>query len=258
VISPECSADGCSSPVIVQTHLDSKTGETVHKRSTFCLEHHRLNRARLAAAREAKPELKRKRLERRRKTTHERKRADPAVLVSIAAYKRRARLRSKLEAWCTKAYLHNAAIEDERYTKALREWLQRERIPQTEEDRLVKQRQYAKERYWNDPEAARRKSQAFKHSRPDYRAKWNNVRGAREEELSDGTLTRQAIKALLTAARLCPYCGDQFKRSRRSLDHVIPLAKAEGRKLHSLSNVVVCCFDCNTQQANQAARRVPN
>lgn len=90
--------------------------------------------------------------------------------------------------------------------------------------------------------------QAFKHSRPDYRIRWNETRGEREAEASDGTLTKDAIASLLATSLKCPYCGDSYSKSRKSLDHIIPLAKADGRKLHSITNVLVCCRSCNNRK----------
>lgn len=113
---------------------------------------------------------------------------------------------------------------------------------------LATARNNAKRLYWSDPEAARAKSQAFKHARPDYRAKWNAKRGKLEEKLSDGTLTIEVVQGLFAASSKCPYCGDPYEKSRRSLDHIVPLAKAGDRKLHSITNVLVCCFICNNKK----------
>jgi 5-methylcytosine-specific restriction endonuclease McrA len=121
----------------------------------------------------------------------------------------------------------------------------------TEEEKAVRRgyaRKSAQRAYWKDPERERTRAQAFKHSRPDYRARWNTERGEREAVCSDGTLTQESVGRLFAASKCCPYCGDPYKKSRRSLDHIVPLAKANGRKLHSLSNVIVCCRSCNCKK----------
>jgi 5-methylcytosine-specific restriction endonuclease McrA len=181
--------------------------------------------------------------------------SSPELRARIAAYKR-SRVRQKnLKRYCTEAYLRAARTEDRRYATALRNWLKSFRIQRNietgvdpAEAKRAAARASAKRRYWEDPEAARLKSQTFKQTRPDYREQWNAKRGKLELELSDGTLTRESVARLFTESKRCPYCGDQYKKSRRSLDHIVPLAKANGRKLHSISNVMVCCFACNNKK----------
>lgn len=173
---------------------------------------------------------------------------DPSIRERDIAKKRRARFEAGIAKWCTRSYLKRAKEEDARTATALRKWLKSFRTPPTREEKLEYARIKTREAYWKDPEKERTRIQAFKHSKPDYRVRWNAERGAREAACSDGTLTQQAVGKLLAASQCCPYCGDPYKKSRRSLDHIIPLAKADGRKLHSLTNVLVCCRSCNCKK----------
>jgi hypothetical protein len=189
-----------------------------------------------------------KRNERRR-----RRRAEDEPFRNRLAYRKRAySFKQNIERWCTEAYLRNAKEEDARTDRALRKWLKSFRKQRTSDEKRDEKLEYArrksKDRYWRNPEKERRRVQAFQHSNPQYRERWNGARGAREAACSDGTLTREAVRRLFGASKHCPYCADPYKRSRRSLDHIIPLSKAEGRKLHSITNVLVCCRSCNTKK----------
>ena len=66
----------------------------------------------------------------------------------------------------------------------------------------------------------------------------------------DGTVTRKAIRQLLSESIECPYCGDPYLESKRSLDHLIPVSKAtSGLSVHSIGNIVVCCKMCNSRKS---------
>lgn len=178
---------------------------------------------------------------------------DPAVRAKEAEFKRIKRLHQRLSVWCTQAYLKAAAREDEIYAAALRKWIADHKRA-TQEPYLARVRRRVRRAYWADPEAARRKSQLFRHSNPEYRAKWNGKRGALEQELSDGTVTADALREMFASSYECPYCGDPYIKSKASPDHIVPLAQAGDRKLHSITNIVICCAACNMRKRDKDLR----
>jgi hypothetical protein len=228
--------------------------------SCYCGPHRRereneLRRCRLQNNPRAAEETRKYRQATREKRNEKRRRRraeDEPYRNRIAYRKRAASFKQNIERWCTEAYLRNAKEEDARTDRALRKWLKSFRKKRTSNEKRDEKLEYArrssKERYWRNPEKERRRVQAFQHSNPQYRERWNGTRGAREAAYSDGTLTREAVGQLFGASKQCPYCADPYKRSRRSLDHIVPLSKAEGRKLHSITNVLVCCRSCNTKK----------
>lgn len=241
--------------------------EKCHSGRAYCYEHHRdRENKRRRERRRSDVDFRvrhsgyaRKRRGKIYAARRDRKKSDPAYLVHIAYRKRAVTFRKHIQQWCTEAYLRNARREDRIYAVALRKWIkewkaERQRLEGFDplETKRANARDGARQRYWADPEAGRQKSQAFKHSRPDYRERWNAKRGALEKELSDGTITREAVAKLFVQSVRCPYCGDPYSKSRRSLDHITPLAKANGRKLHSITNVLVCCLICNHQKRTRS------
>lgn len=50
---------------------------------------------------------------------------------------------------------------------------------------------------------------------------------------------------------LCFYCRRRVNRSRRCLDHVVPLARGGG---NSYRNLVSCCTECNSRKGEMAAK----
>lgn len=102
--------------------------------------------------------------------------------------------------------------------------------------------------YWRDPDKFRAKASAYKHSNPDARVKWDANRADKQAALSDGSLTVDAIRALFAASKSCLYCGHDYSKWRRSMDHLDPLSKGGS---HSIVNVVICCIKCN--RAKRAA-----
>lgn len=221
----------------------------------YCNARRRERRANDANFRLKESSWRASRKEHKSQKCRERKQNDPAFLPYIAYRKRASRFRKSIQRICTNAYLSNAHREEYRYAVALRKWIKQDKEQKRQqagidpiEEKRAAARGYSKRRYWAEPEAHRLKSQAFKHTRPDYREQWNAKRGKLELELSDGTLTKESVTRLFAESTRCPYCGDQYKKSRRSLDHIVPLAKANGRKLHSISNVMVCCFVCNNKK----------
>ncbi len=70
--------------------------------------------------------------------------------------------------------------------------------------------------------------------------------------LEDGTLTGSVIQGLFAKAHHCPYCNKPMRPREKTLDHIIPRAKAG---LHSIRNVVVCCRTCNSRKGKSTSRR---
>lgn len=251
VIPTICSVDGCEEP----RHFSPGTGRGGKPRmvgSQFCYLHFREHekKAQIRRKKEETRDEYEKRLSKKRDYRKHRRATDPSFVEQVKTYRRSQRIRHRLQAWCTKAYLKAAASEDKRLESSLRKWLAeceqgRRKSPGYREQLRLRKNQQIQEMYWRDPDKYRQRSQARKHANPEYRERWAATRGKRERELSDGTITREAVCKMFEASKRCPYCGDDYSHSRRSLDHIIPLARANGRKLHSLSNLIVCCFKCN-------------
>lgn len=90
---------------------------------------------------------------------------------------------------------------------------------------------------------------AYRHENPDQRRLWSKRRSRRMRDQSDGSLTRGVLVRLYgQATSKCPYCTTTLKKGNRSLDHIEPLSKGG---CHSLSNVIVCCRDCNTRKRDR-------
>lgn len=103
-------------------------------------------------------------------------------------------------------------------------------------------------RYNTDPafrEAERNRQRIYKHANPDAVARWGDRRRERAARQSDGTLTAAVVARLYREPDLCPYCGVEMLPREKALDHKIPIARGGA---HSISNVVVCCMDCNTEK----------
>ncbi len=47
------------------------------------------------------------------------------------------------------------------------------------------------------------------------------------------------------AKGICHYCGEKFKPSELTMDHIVPVARG-GRSVRG--NVVPCCKDCNNEK----------
>lgn len=91
-----------------------------------------------------------------------------------------------------------------------------------------------------DPEGERIRNRLRRH-----------LRRAREREAADGTVTVAAVRGMLAAAKTCPCCGKPYtKQGKRkaTVHHVIPLARGGA---HSLTNLTVLCFSCNTSVGKQ-------
>jgi 5-methylcytosine-specific restriction endonuclease McrA len=65
---------------------------------------------------------------------------------------------------------------------------------------------------------------------------------------NDGTLTPETLCALFAAARECTYCKKVMRSVEKTLDHIVPISRG-GQ--HALSNVCVCCKECNTLKSDR-------
>lgn len=71
------------------------------------------------------------------------------------------------------------------------------------------------------------------------------VRQGRMIAASDGSLTTDAVVRLVDKTDKCVYCGRDIDEKTMTIDHMDPLALGG---LHSISNIVLCCRDCNSQK----------
>ena len=102
---------------------------------------------------------------------------------------------------------------------------------------------YARSKYWNDPERSREYSREYRKSHPEVRHAQYLARRARKS----GTESRAVSAAELNAMKdrqlgECYYCGE---RSKLVVDHIIPLAKG-GR--HAIGNLAGACQPCNSSK----------
>lgn len=69
---------------------------------------------------------------------------------------------------------------------------------------------------------------------------------------TDFSRTRDLREAIHCRERgLCFYCLRRVNRSRRCLDHVVPLARGGG---NSYRNLVSCCTECNSRKGEMPAK----
>jgi 5-methylcytosine-specific restriction endonuclease McrA len=75
------------------------------------------------------------------------------------------------------------------------------------------------------------------------------ARAERIAELSDGSVTPEALGGLFGEAKFCVYCVEPFNDSYdKTADHVDPLYL--GGK-HSMDNLVICCRSCNSRKGRK-------
>lgn len=70
----------------------------------------------------------------------------------------------------------------------------------------------------------------------------------KRRKLLKGDVTKQEIQALIIKSKnICYYCGIILNNNMH-VDHYIPLSKGG---LHTISNLVISCKDCNLRKANK-------
>lgn len=122
-------------------------------------------------------------------------------------------------------------------------------LPESIEQARVHDCQKGHRVYWSSPDRHRQRVAAYKHAHPEARERWDARRAERQRQQGDGTLTQDAVRRLFRESTSCFYCGHDYSRSRRSLDHIEPLS-AGG--LHGVGNVIVCCLECNRAKRARA------
>lgn len=101
---------------------------------------------------------------------------------------------------------------------------------------------------------------AYMQSHPEKLIHKNHNRYMCLVKANDGTLTQKTVLALFKQADKCPYCGIQLRDvakkwqpGSKSLDHITPLSRGGA---HSLTNVIVCCYTCNTKKGRRTLEEV--
>lgn len=248
-----CSVEGCGNPCTVMPP-DQRRGGAVYERHV-CREHWNEGRRTYnkRSGRTRKQALKR----------HQRFLAGKRHPYETIYFKRARRVRERLAAWCTQEYLKKARIDAERYEKAIRMWVLKckweslrndvEYQARKLEQRRAKNREHSrissKIRYWKDPERHRLKTKIYKALHPEKKLAWNLRRAIKELANSDGSITKEGIGALFVNSHRCPYCGDPYKRSRKSLDHIVSV---ERDGTHGMSNFLICCLTCNIAKGKKS------
>lgn len=103
-------------------------------------------------------------------------------------------------------------------------------------------------RYEGDPafrQRERDRQREYKHANPQRIGEWADKRKRLMALQSDGTLTRARLRALFAEAKSCPYCGAEFGKRNKTLDHLDPLSRGG---VHGISNVAVVCKSCNRRK----------
>lgn len=118
----------------------------------------------------------------------------------------------------------------------------------------------ATDKPWNNPRLSQADRWRTRYALDDgFRAKEvikaqlrKQSRRERVEAQSDGTVTRGSLGALFAAATCCTYCGAGLTSTQKTADHVVPLHSGG---LHSIDNLVIACFDCNTRKGRKTLKR---
>ena len=66
----------------------------------------------------------------------------------------------------------------------------------------------------------------------------------------DGTLSKEVVRNLFIAQKLCLVCEKPMEFSDKTMDHIVPLSRGGA---HSLENVMVMCSLCNSKKHARAA-----
>mgnify|MGYP001619946180 FL=1 len=88
----------------------------------------------------------------------------------------------------------------------------------------------------------------WKHANPERHKEVNERRRSRILSTADGTITKDALSKLIKTQDTCPYCGKEMGSKKKSVDHIIPLAKGGE---HILSNIAICCLICNISKGSK-------
>lgn len=95
-------------------------------------------------------------------------------------------------------------------------------------------------------DCSKERTKIWKHAKPSAHRAQRERRYRRLIEQSDGTIKAASLRRLFLCSIFCPYCFKEMGKHDKTLDHIVPVAR--GGK-HSLSNVTVCCKECNTKKS---------
>ncbi len=112
------------------------------------------------------------------------------------------------------------------------------------------QRAYAGQRLYKaqNIEQIRKWNNRWRRKHPEQGQRNGNKRRARKKNVLVSDFTREQWLTMKAAYRgCCAYCG---KKSRLTIDHVIPLARGGG---HTASNIVPACKTCNSKKYTREA-----
>jgi len=101
--------------------------------------------------------------------------------------------------------------------------------------------------YQENKEKEKLRIKIWKHSNPNRTDLHNQRRIARVRSQSDGTVTKEQLKSILSA-NLCVYCDEKITEETATIDHIVPLCKGG---LHSVFNLVACCSSCNASKKDR-------
>jgi 5-methylcytosine-specific restriction endonuclease McrA len=112
------------------------------------------------------------------------------------------------------------------------------------------QRAYAGQRLYKaqNIEQVRKWNNGWRKKHPEHGQRNDNIRRARKKNAPIADFTREQWLTMKAAYRgCCAYCG---KKTRLTIDHVIPLAQGGG---HTASNIVPACKSCNSKKHTREA-----
>ena len=123
----------------------------------------------------------------------------------------------------------------------------RRRTAERERQRSAKARETKRE--WEKENKVRLKTtkRDWDKRNPEYRRLQRHARKARERNCVI-TLTRKEARSILLSATHCAYCARDLASLKRTLDHVVPLARGGA---HSAENLAVACFSCNSAKQDR-------
>jgi len=165
------------------------------------------------------------------------------------------RLAAKNKAWRNKDIEAYRKSERERRSNRSAEEVERQRLARQEYNKAnsAKVKQAKRESRLRHIEKAKATCKRYRESAKgqaiakEARAKYTS----KKKEVSDGTVTGPALKALMEDQRhRCKYCDNvltYLKPKYIHLDHVFPISKGG---LHTINNVVWSCASCNLSKSS--------
>jgi 5-methylcytosine-specific restriction endonuclease McrA len=111
---------------------------------------------------------------------------------------------------------------------------------------------YDRRHYLDNIQARKERNRAYHLANPQVQLDAVQKRLKRMLKTSDGTITRQSVKEMLTACgHKCMFPGCNVQTGL-TLDHVVPLQKRTGRKgTHSIYNIQILCRSHNSQKGTR-------